>query len=74
VGGSVSGVVSFTVSNADNLLNSNDAAFDDLGGTYDGGSAYDGFDWGLPFFFGRTVYIGIDGTSSSLGSGAYTAY
>jgi hypothetical protein len=74
VGGSVSDVVSFTVANADNLFNSNDAAFDNLGGSYDGGSEYDGFDWGLPFFFGRTVYLGIVGTSSSLGSGAYTAY
>ena len=73
VGGPASDVVSFTVANADSL-NSNDAAFDNLGGTLDGGTTYDGFDWGLPFFFGRTVYIGIVGTSSSLGSGAYTAY
>lgn len=74
VSGSVSGVVSFSVVNADTLFNSNDAAFDDLSGTFDGGNSYDGFDWGLPFFFGRNVYVGLDGKSSSLGSGPYTAY
>ena len=74
VGSSVSGVVTFSVSNADTLFNSNNAAFDDLGGTFDGRTTYDGFDWGLPFFFGRIVYLGIDGASSSLGSGPYTAY
>ena len=72
--GSVSGVVNFSIVNADTLFNSNDPAFDDLGGTFDGGSTYDGFDWGLPFFFGRTVYVGLDGKSSSLGAGPYTAY
>ncbi len=74
VSGSVSGAVTFSVADAQTLLNSNGAAFDNVAGTYDGGSKFDGFDWGLPFFFGRTVYLSIDGTSSPLGPGPYTAY
>jgi hypothetical protein len=74
VGSSVSGVVSFEIANANNLLNTDDGAFDDLGGSFDGGDTYDGFDWGLPFFFGRTVYLGMAGSLSPLGSGPYTAY
>jgi hypothetical protein len=32
------------------------------------------FVWGMPFFFGRTVYIAIDGASTRHGPGRYWAY
>lgn len=32
------------------------------------------FDWGLPFFYGRRVFLGIEGQSSPLGTGAYYAF
>jgi hypothetical protein len=70
--GSPSGSVSFQIGDATNLFsNASNSVFVELGGPAPEGS---GFDWGLPFFFGRSVCIGIEGTSSSLGSGPYWAY
>jgi hypothetical protein len=64
-----SGTVSFTIDNADTLFNTGDSAFNDLGGDNPGG-----FDFGLPFFFGRTVFIGIESQTSPGGTGPYYAY
>lgn len=69
--GSPSGVVSFQIGNFINLANSSNNVFADIGGPQ---PADFGFSWGLPFFFGRNVYIGIGGTTSSLGTGPYWAY
>lgn len=64
----VQSLVNFNVDNADDLLANNpqSAAFSDLAGpeesfpTCSSGTSCS-FDWGLPFFFGRSVYTAIDG-------------
>lgn len=63
-----SGTVSFRVANADSLLNTGHTAFSNLAGPSSG------FDWGLPFYFGRRVFTAIEGRSSAGGSGPYVAY
>lgn len=67
-----SGQVSFSVASADNLFNDNPSAFVfvNLGGP----NSLPGFDWGLPFFFGRNVYTAIEGMSTPGGNGPYWAY
>jgi hypothetical protein len=66
-----SSTVSFQIANLNNLNNSY-FALNDVGGpaaAVPGLGAY--FDWGLPFFYGRTVFTGIEGTSSSYPNGYY---
>jgi hypothetical protein len=70
-GGTPSGQVQFTIGNATNLFNSGNNVFAELGGPV---PVQDGFDWGLPFFLGRNVFVGIEGKASSLGTGPYWAY
>ncbi|MGA2475512.1 MAG: DUF3443 family protein [Terriglobia bacterium] len=53
------GTMTFNIMNADTLFNTNNAAFNDLGGDSGTSPANDFFDFGLPFFFGRSVYIGM---------------
>jgi hypothetical protein len=68
-----SGSVSFSVANAHSLFTSNTAgtAFSNIAATFPGGT---GFDWGLPFFFGRNVFTAIEGASTPAGTGPYVAY
>jgi uncharacterized protein DUF3443 len=56
-GGGNSGVVNFNIDNALGLFLTGNAAFSDLGAN----TGPEAFDWGLPFFFGRRVFIGIQG-------------
>ncbi len=64
-----SGSVTFDIANADLLFSTSNAAFNDLGGTNPGS-----FDWGLPFFFGRNVFVAINGQETPGGPGPYWAY
>jgi hypothetical protein len=67
-----SGTVSFTVSNGDSLVSSGNFAFSNLAGP--GGGRTGGFLFGLPFFYGRTVFTAINGASTPGGTGPYFAY
>lgn len=66
--------VGFQVANAyDQLVPGTANVFHNLAGTA-GDSLGSVFDWGLPFFLGRKVYVGLENATSSLGTGPYWAY
>jgi hypothetical protein len=66
--------VAFQIGNLLTLFNSSsNNVFMEAGGDGDLGG-FVVFDWGLPFFIGRNVYIGLDQANSSLGKGPYWAY
>jgi hypothetical protein len=67
--GSSSAAISFFLGNFSRLSNSGNQVFSEIGGTSDFG-----FDWGLPFFLGRSVFFGMDATTSALGTGPYVAF
>jgi hypothetical protein len=59
--------VSFQIANLDYLAvnDSSNYALDDVGGPGTGLTGLSSFfDWGVPFFYGRTVYVGIDGMAA----------
>jgi hypothetical protein len=57
-----------------NLTSPTNAAFNNLGGDSGAGSTSDYFDLGLPFFFGRNVFVGIMGTSAPNGVSVPNGY
>jgi hypothetical protein len=61
--------VSFSLSNAANLLPSGNAAFDGLGAPMSGG-----FIWGLPFFYGRNVYTVLNNAKIGSRTGPFVAF
>ncbi len=68
--GSPSGDVFFQIGNFMSLTNSPNNVFSNIGGSSSPGL----FDWGLPFYFGRNICVGIEGNSSSIGTGPYFAF
>ena len=69
--GSPSGSVPFSIGNIRSLTaNPSLNVFAEIGGTF----STVAFDWGLPFFFGKTVIVGYEGAASSIGPGPYWAY
>ena len=69
----VSTSVSFTIDAAE-TLGANDptlVAFGTLAGTYPTANT---FDWGLPFYYGRTVYTAFENATTAVGTGPYVAF
>jgi Protein of unknown function (DUF3443) len=64
----VSSVISFNAGNVDRI-NSTFSVFAEATGANPGG-----FDWGLPFFYGRTVFVAIAGQTTPGGTGPYWAF
>jgi len=56
-----SGSVTFTIENADSLFQTGFGAFNDLGGDSGNSPSTDFFDFGVPFFYNRNVFVGIGG-------------
>lgn len=71
-GNGASGTVNFTVENLDALDAGVRAA--SVGGSLGRFTGARSFDWGMPFFFGRTVFVAIDGANTLHGPGPYWAY
>jgi hypothetical protein len=65
----IQSTVSFTVAGWNN-----DMVQPECGESLGNSFASSDFDWGFPFFVGRSVYVGLEGATSTLGSGLYWAY
>lgn len=63
--------VSFVAGNAESLFTTSRSVLPTLTGPM---NDPDSFDWGLPFFYGRRVFIGIEGSTTSLGTGPFYAF
>jgi hypothetical protein len=70
--GVASGTVNFSLGNPQVLDATVRAA--SVGGSLGSTRRPTAFDWGMPFFFGRTVFVAIDGASTLHGAGPYWAY
>ena len=59
-----------SIANAQLVFASGNFAYNDIGGPFPGTT----FDFGLPFFYGRSVYTAITGAQTSGGVGPYVAF
>lgn len=69
--------VAFSVANTQVLARTPNYAFADIAGPMPGfptDMTIPGFDWGLPFFFGRSIYTAIEGQPTPAGVGPYFAF
>jgi hypothetical protein len=64
--------ISFDIANADTLVKTGNAAFNNVGAPWGGGTAE--FDWGMPFFYGRRVFTAISGNTVSGNAAPFVAY
>ena len=67
-----SGTVNFTIENLQALAGTIRAA--SVGGSLGRNPRVRFFDWGMPFFYGRAVYVAFDGAATQHGTGPYWAY
>jgi hypothetical protein len=65
------GTVSFSIANAINLFNTGNAVFNNIGGDSGTNLFTDYFDFGVPFFLGRTVFVGLPNSTYLYGYWAY---
>ena len=67
--------VSFSVANANSLFNTGNYVFNNLAGdaTNIPLQGYT-FDWGMPFFLGRDVYVAFEGQQTSKNTGPYFGF
>jgi Protein of unknown function (DUF3443) len=63
--------VTFTIDNALASFVGGNPVLPNLAGTFGDSRS---FDWGLPFFYGRRVFFGLEGAASSAGTGPYYAF
>jgi uncharacterized protein DUF3443 len=61
-------IIPFQVANTASLLQTGNVVFNNLGGQFSF------FVWGLPFFLGRTAYVGIESQPSMLGTGPFVGF
>jgi hypothetical protein len=70
-----SATVTFSVANADSLLASGFAALSNLAAPIAWSSPVLSFDWGLPFFFGRNVFVAFEGANvAGVPAGPFVAF